>query len=174
MPLRVIAGLLVAGLCLAGCASAGGARPSPFPTPATPSGVYPEPLPADVHSFSTAAFLNAARGFTGVKYQLGGASPRTGFDCSGYVQYVFGLYRIPVPRTVGEQYRAGRAVSGLIKPGDLLFFRTNGPKAGITHVALALGPDEFIHAPAESGVVRIEHLSAPYWRARYAGARRIL
>lgn len=174
MPLRLMAGLLLAGLCLSGCASAGRARPSPFPTPPPPTGLYPEPLPADVHSFSTAAFLNAARGLAGVKYVSGGASPKTGFDCSGYVQYVFALFRIPLPRTVSEQLRSGRVVTGLVKPGDLLFFKTNGPKGGITHVALALGPDEFIHAPAESGVVRIEHLTGAYWKSRYAGARRIL
>lgn len=174
MAYRVIAGLLLAGLCLSGCASAGAARPSPFPNPPAASGVYPDPLPADVHSFSTASFLNAARGLTGVKYQLGGASPKSGFDCSGYVQYVFSLFRIPVPRTVGEQYRAGRTVKGLIKPGDLLFFRTNGPGGGVTHVALALGPEEFIHAPAESGAVRIERLTGAYWRSRYVGARRVL
>lgn len=174
MRLRAIMGLLLGGLCLSGCATTGAARPSPFPAPPSPTGVYPESLPADVHSFSSASFLNAARGLTGVRYQLGGTSPRTGFDCSGYVQYVFALFRITVPRTVGEQYRAGRAVTGLLKPGDLLFFKTNGPGGGVTHVALALGPDEFIHAPAESGTVRIEHLGGAYWRSRYAGARRIL
>jgi murein DD-endopeptidase len=117
--------------------------------------------------------LTAAQRLAGVRYQMGGDSPTTGFDCSGYVRYVFGLFRIPLPRTVSEQFRSGQAVKGTtIKPGDLLFFKTIGSQ--VSHVALALGPDEFIHAPAGSGVVRTEKLSSPYWRTRFVGSRRIL
>jgi cell wall-associated NlpC family hydrolase len=174
MRLRAIPWIIGLGVALSGCASAGnGLRPSPFPMPAAPPAIYPEPLAPSVRSFSTAAFVTAARQLSGVRYQLGGESPVTGFDCSGYVQYVFRLFRVTVPRTVAEQYRAGRpAKSQAIRAGDLLFFRTSG--SSVSHVALAIGPDEFIHAPAESGVVRTEKLSSPYWHARFVGARRIL
>jgi len=161
-------------MAVSACASTGTApRPSPFPTPAAPPAIYPEPLAPSVNSFSTASFVAAARTLTGVRYQLGGDSPATGFDCSGYVRYVYGLFRIRVPRTVAEQYQAGKPAKGkAIKAGDLLFFRTTG--RGVSHVALAIGPDEFIHAPAELGAVRMEKLSSPYWHARFIGARRIL
>lgn len=145
---------------------------SPYPAPAAPSGIYPQPLAPSVHSFSTASFVETARQLLGVKYVMGGDSPATGFDCSGYVHYVYGLFRIPIPRTVDDQFKAGKPARNDIRAGDLLFFKTSGNS--ISHVALALGPDEFIHAPNSQGVVRIEKLSSPYWHARFAGARRIL
>lgn len=168
------AAVWVIALTVSACASTGTVpRPSPFPMPSHPASLYPEPLAPSVHSFSISSFVEAAQKLQGVKYVLGGDSPSTGFDCSGYTRYVYGLFRIPIPRTVGEQYRIGRPASGkAIKPGDLLFFTTTGP--GATHVALAIGPDEFVHAPTESGVVRTEKLSSPYWHARFLGARRIL
>lgn len=174
MTLRVAAWILLGGMALSGCASTGGTlRPSPFPTPASPPNVYPAPLAPTVKSFSTDAFVKAAKALMGVKYHMGGESPATGFDCSGYVRYVFGLFRIPLPRTVSEQFAAGKpATVKTIRPGDLLFFKIAGSR--ISHVALAVGPDEFIHAPATSGVVRTEKLSSPYWRTRFVGARRIL
>ena len=174
MPLRSAAWILAFGLTVSACASTGtGPRPSPFPNPAAAPAIYPEPLGTTVRSFSTASFIATARQLTGVRYQLGGETPATGFDCSGYVKYVFGLFRIAVPRTVMEQYQAGTPTRGsVIKAGDLLFFKINGKD--ISHVALAIGPDEFIHAPNELGVVRVEKLSSPYWHARFAGARRIL
>jgi len=169
-----MAWVVALGMAVSACASAGGTlRPSPFPMPAAPPAIYPEPLAPSATSFSTASFVEAARQLTGIRYQLGGNSPATGFDCSGYVRYVFGLFRIQVPRTVAEQFQTGKPASGqTIKAGDLLFFRTSG--TGVSHVALAVGPDEFIHAPAEAGAVRIERLSSPYWHARFVGARRIL
>ncbi|MBP6715523.1 MAG: C40 family peptidase [Acidobacteria bacterium] len=174
MSFRVAAWILLGGIALSGCASGGAVlRPSPFPTPASAPNVYPAPLAPSVKSFSTDSFLHAAKALTGVRYRMGGESPATGFDCSGYVRYVFGLFRIPLPRTVSEQFAAGKPAGGkVIRPGDLLFFKIAGSR--ISHVALAVGPDEFIHAPAESGVVRTEKLSSPYWRARFVGARRIL
>lgn len=174
--------VVAAAVSVSACAtanSAGVARPSPFPEPAgrpavfqpTPAG--PAPLPSSATSFSTASFLAAAEQLRGVRYHLGGDSPKTGFDCSGYTQYVFGLYRIRLPRTVIEQYRAGKPAGKAIRAGDLLFFRMGGAHSPVSHVALALGPDEFIHAPGADGAVRTEKLS-PYWRTRFVTARRIL
>ena len=166
--------VLVAGIALSACASAGAPRPNPFPEPASKPAIYPEPLDPKVRSFSTSAFLAAAERLRGVPYQLGGDSPKTGFDCSGYTKYVFGLYRIQIPRTVIEQFHAGKPAGNTIRPGDLLFFRMAGPKSPISHVALALSADEFIHSPGADGVVRSEKLSSPYWRSRFVAARRIL
>ncbi len=171
---------------LSACAtanSAGVARPSPFPEPSGKPAIF-APAPSAVEGpsaversnikpFSTSSLLASAEKLRGIPYQMGGDSPKTGFDCSGYTQYVYGLYRIALPRTVAEQFHAGKPAVGAIRPGDLLFFKMSGPRSPVSHVALALGNDEFIHAPGADGVVRTEKLS-PYWRSRLTTVRRIL
>jgi cell wall-associated NlpC family hydrolase len=73
---------------------------------------------------------------------------------------------------VSDQFRLGRVVKpDELSAGDLVFFTTVAP--GASHVAIALGGDEFIHAPSTAGVVRVERLSAPYWSQRFVGARRV-
>jgi cell wall-associated NlpC family hydrolase len=107
----------------------------------------------------------------GIPYRNGGADPQ-GFDCSGFTQYVYARYGIALPRQVHEQFGWGRPVhSDEIAAGDLLFFTTVAP--GPTHVAIAVGGDQFVHAPSSTGVVRVERLSTTYWATRYLGARRI-
>ncbi|MGE5834554.1 MAG: C40 family peptidase [Acidobacteriota bacterium] len=124
--------------------------------------------------------VQTALAMQGIPYRSGGENPSTGFDCSGFVRYVFGDHGIDVPRTVREQFAYGRKIDDRdIQPGDLLFFSTESP--GATHVAIAIdaayarATEErpFIHAPGENGVVRIEALGAPYWRSRFVGARRL-
>jgi cell wall-associated NlpC family hydrolase len=107
----------------------------------------------------------------GAPYRNGGSDP-SGFDCSGFVTYVFGQSGIALPRTVGELSREGREVNGPLEPGDLVFFTTIAP--GASHVGIAIGGDEFVHAPSTSGQVRVERLGAPYWSTRFVGARRVL
>jgi cell wall-associated NlpC family hydrolase len=98
--------------------------------------------------------VNTALGFRGIPYRNGGSEP-TGFDCSGFVRYVFGLYGTWLPREVRDQYGAGYQVPpDDIKAGDLLFFET--VTRGPSHVGLALGDNRFVHAPSSSGVVRVE------------------
>lgn len=175
---------------LSACATAGSTgvvHPNPFPEPAGRPAIF-QPAPNDLprakpggaegpgpldRAFSTGSLLASAEKLRGIPYQLGGDSPKTGFDCSGYTQYVYGLYRIALPRTVAEQFQAGKPAAGAIRPGDLLFFRMNGPKSPVSHVALAISGDEFIHAPGADGVVRTERLST-YWRSRLTTVRRIL
>ena len=94
----------------------------------------------------TAQILDTALGLRGIAYRLGGEDPASGFDCSGFVRYVFGQHQLDVPRTVAEQFAAGQDVApDRIRAGDLVFFRHRGP----THVGIALGPGsgEFVHAP---------------------------
>jgi cell wall-associated NlpC family hydrolase len=108
----------------------------------------------------------------GTPYRNGGADP-SGFDCSGFVQYVFAQHGIFVPRKVIEQFRQGKDVQATqIEAGDLVFFTTVAP--GASHVGIALGGDTFVHAPSTTGEVRIERLSAPYWSTRFVGARRVI
>jgi cell wall-associated NlpC family hydrolase len=109
--------------------------------------------------------------FRGAPYRNGGNDP-SGFDCSGFVTYVFAQHGIFVPRTVSEQYQAGRSVpSDQLEPGDLVFFAT--VSRGASHVGIAIGGDEFVHAPSGHGEVRVERLSASYWASRFVGARRV-
>ena len=85
---------------------------------------------------------------------------------------MFAQYGVTLPREVREQYREGVAVDArALAPGDLLFFATTDP--GVSHVAILVGGDEFVHAPSSTGVVRVEHLSASYWAPRFLGARRL-
>ena len=108
----------------------------------------------------------------GAPYRNGGSDP-AGFDCSGFVSYVFGQNGVAVPRTVTEQFRAGRQVAGpQLEAGDLVFFSTVTP--GASHVGISIGGDEFVHAPSSKGEVRVERMSASYWATRFVGARRVL
>jgi peptidoglycan DL-endopeptidase CwlO len=117
------------------------------------------------------ALAGTALGFRGIPYRNGGSDP-SGFDCSGFTQYVFAQYGIALPREVREQFRVGTAVQpDDLAVGDIIFFTTTDP--GPSHVAIAIGGDEFVHAPSSTGVVRVEHLSSSYWSPRYLGARRV-
>ncbi len=115
--------------------------------------------------------MGTALALRGTPYRNGGADPN-GFDCSGFTQFVFAQYGLSLPREVREQYLVGQSVNPRdLAPGDVLFFTTTAP--GPSHVAIAIGGDQFVHAPSSTGVVRVEHLSSTYWSPRYLGARRI-
>jgi cell wall-associated NlpC family hydrolase len=115
--------------------------------------------------------IATALSLQGAPYRHGG-SDRSGFDCSGLVQYVLAQHGIGHPRSVADQFAAGTPVAPAeVRPGDLVFFATS--TAGPSHVGIAIGGDAFVHAPSSRGVVRTESLSAPYWRERYLAARRV-
>jgi cell wall-associated NlpC family hydrolase len=121
---------------------------------------------------SGAAVLAQARNYTGVAYRNGGASP-AGFDCSGFVQYLFAQHGVALPRTAERQFEIGRKIGDrALAAGDLVFFRTNGHR--VSHVGVATGTGGFIHAPNARSRVRVDRLDAEYWADRYAGARRIV
>jgi cell wall-associated NlpC family hydrolase len=117
----------------------------------------------------SSAVLATAMSLTGIPYRLGGADP-SGFDCSGFVQYVLRQHGIGMPRTVIEQFGVGSEPTG-VEAGDLVFFQTVGSKA--SHVGIAIDGGSFVHAPNSRGVVRVERLDAPYWMGRFVGARRV-
>jgi cell wall-associated NlpC family hydrolase len=107
----------------------------------------------------------------GIPYRNGGSDP-SGFDCSGFVQWVFAQNGVPLPREVREQYDAGQKIDLRdLQPGDLLFFQT--VSRGASHVGVAVGGEQFVHAPSSTGVVRVERYTASYWSRRFVGARRI-
>ena len=107
----------------------------------------------------------------GTRYRDGGDGP-DGFDCSGFTQYVFAQHGIALPRDVQTQSQLGQNVEpSELAMGDLVFFSTVA--RGASHVGIAIGGDQFVHAPSSAGVVRVEHLSAGYWSQRFVAARRI-
>ena len=116
--------------------------------------------------------MGTALELRGVPYRNGGADLK-GFDCSGFTQYVFAQHGVSLPRAVRDQFSMAtqQVTPNDLEPGDLLFFTTTEP--GASHVAIAVGGDEFIHAPSSTGVVRVERLSARYWADRFVGARRV-
>ena len=160
----VLLGLLVS---VSACASKG-AAPRPFPkAPSPPSAQVLPPLPEPERT----ALLETALSYRGVPYRNGGSDP-SGFDCSGFVQWVFAQNGLRLPREVRDQYQLGSAVdSDAVQPGDLVFFET--VSRGASHVGIALGGNEFVHAPSSRGVVRVESFTVDYWKRRYVGARRV-
>jgi cell wall-associated NlpC family hydrolase len=168
----------LASATLTGACASTGAVPRPFPVPggpsshdAPPAAATPAPAPRPKALVDSYALTGTALSLRGTPYRNGGADP-SGFDCSGFTQYVFGSHGIPLPREVKEQFSTGRAVRPEeIAPGDLVFFTTVAP--GASHVGISLGGDEFVHAPSSTGVVRVEHVSARYWSQRFVGARRV-
>jgi cell wall-associated NlpC family hydrolase len=154
----------------AGCASGGRVpKPEPFPAanvPAVPDVSNQVPIPGT-------ALLMTALSLRGIPYVNGGSDPSRGFDCSGFVQWVFAQHGTPLAREVREQYGEGRKISRAdVQPGDLVFFQT--VSRGPSHVGIALGTGEFVHAPSSRGVVRVENYTTEYWASRWVGARRIL
>jgi cell wall-associated NlpC family hydrolase len=190
--LRSTGALCVAAL-VTGCASRG-AVPKPFPggtPPATRSAPEPGPGAPEASGAGEAAnspdgglvvrppldgttggfALATALDLRGVPYRNGGSDP-TGFDCSGFVQWVFARNGRALPREVREQYLVGREVElDEVRGGDLLFFDTG--THGASHVGIALDHESFVHAPSSNGVVRIERYTSAYWTRRYLGARRV-
>lgn len=133
-----------------------------------PSGSYSEP------SYNSAAgsdIVSVAKQYMGVPYVWGGTSP-SGFDCSGFVQYVFRQCGYSVTRTADTQYYDGTPVSySSLQPGDLVFFVNTYATSGISHIGIYIGGDQFIHAA--SGGVKISSLNESYYSSRYYGACRV-
>lgn len=121
-----------------------------------------------------------AKKHIGIRYVRGGKGPK-GFDCSGFTSYVFNQFGYSLNPSSGGQYGQGEKITrDEVQPGDLLFFTGRSAKSGrVGHVGMAISNDPetgeitFIHA-AISGGIRIDRVSAPYYAARYIGARRVL
>ena len=115
--------------------------------------------------------IATAKKYIGVPYLWGGTTP-SGFDCSGFLQYVFRQNGINLLRTSKQQYTMGIWVSKAnLQKGDLVFFQTGSN--GISHVGMYIGNGQFIHASSSNGVT-ISSLSNSYWVRTYYGARRVL
>ena len=115
-----------------------------------------------------------AKSLIGTPYHYGGESPKTGFDCSGFVRHVFNHTRgVHLPRTALAISRTGTKIkANQMQPGDLVFYSTQGTP--YSHVGIFLGNAHFIHSPSTGKKVEIVDMSQDYWREHYNGARRIL
>lgn len=114
--------------------------------------------------------IQLAKQFLGTPYKWGGANPKTGFDCSGFVQWLMARKGVKVGRTTYDQIKQGQPVGRKqLKPGDTVFFQKAGD---VHHEGLYIGHGQFIHAPHTGDVIKISSLSDPYYAQQFAGGRR--
>lgn len=117
--------------------------------------------------------IDFAKSFLGTRYVYGGSSPR-GFDCSGFVSYVFSNFGFSLPRTADEQANIGDTVTrDSLEKGDLVFFKTLGSSI-INHVGIYIGDGQFIHASSGAGKVVISPLNEGYYLSHYIKAKRVI
>ncbi|MCZ8518465.1 MULTISPECIES: C40 family peptidase [Paenibacillus] len=114
------------------------------------------------------AILQSAYQYLGTPYAWGGSSPG-GFDCSGYVGYVFGQKGVSLPRTSVEMYQSAGSVVTDLQAGDLVFFAEGGR---VSHVGIYTGNGQFISSASSSGV-SIASITTGYWGRKYVGAKRV-
>lgn len=119
------------------------------------------------------ALIGLAMNLRDIRYVRGGRDPSTGFDCSGFVRYVFAhAIGMQLPTNSASQFLEGLKVKRAdMKPGDLVFFHTHG-KRGISHVGIYIANGEFIHSPTVGKSVQISSLDEDYWAKHFAGAKR--
>jgi peptidoglycan DL-endopeptidase CwlO len=114
-----------------------------------------------------ARVVATAKRYLGIPYRWGGASPSTGFDCSGFVMYIYSKFGVSLPHNAAAQYGYGRAISrSQLRPGDLVFFN------GLSHNGIYVGGGRFIHSPHTGDVVKISSLTG-WYSETYVGARRL-
>jgi len=153
----------------------------------TPRGIPSLPIPVGATSSrrnepaptaSASAVLTTGDVYLGTRYTYGGSTPQSGFDCSGFVQYVYSRNGVTLPRTSRHQATAGRSLAAKLdglRAGDLLFFSQRGD--GVDHVAIYAGNDRILHSSSSGGGVRYDDLSSPrgkWFRDRLVAARRVL
>ena len=145
-----------------GSRSRSASRPSDRRTESTPSSLPGSVAryPASTRTSAGAArVIGTAEDYIGVPYRYGGTSPNSGFDCSGFTQYVFAKQGVRLPRTSYQQAEVGQSISpdwNVVEPGDLVMFEENGR---IGHVAIYAGHNRIIHSSSSGGGVRYDDLS---------------
>ena len=177
VPLRLgLTAWLVLGLALGGCASgrpaadkagpparAGKPDVEPPSTPRSDQGDKPETVTA-----ARERVTRTARRYLGAPYAWGGTSP-AGFDCSGFVMYVYAKVGLSLPHNAAAQYAYGTPVRrDQLRPGDLVFFDD------LRHNGIYIGDGRFIHSRQSGKRVSISLLAGPWYAEQYVGARRLL
>lgn len=176
--LVAVAGVVGIGGCTFSVAGVPVTLPLPDPT-REPSRREPSrrPVPTTTGSASAVRVLASADDYLGVKYRWGGTSPRTGFDCSGYVQYVYDREGVRLPRTSRQQAVAGTRRPtrwDAAGPGDLVMFAN--PGEAISHVAFYAGNGRILHSSSSGGGVRYDDLETKrgrWYRERLVAVRRV-
>ncbi len=154
---------------------------------ADPEAVTAEPIEqqlpefADDESYELPALADSLleRGFTlvGTPYRYGGSSRKTGFDCSGFVSFLFRKEAgIELPRSTREMINldAPKIKRSELEPGDVVFFNNRG-RGQVSHAGIYIGGDQFIHSSSSrSGGVRVDSLDDKYWRSSFMQAKRVL
>lgn len=136
---------------------------------------------ADDESYELPALADSVleRGFTlvGTPYRYGGSSRKTGFDCSGFVSFLFRKEAgIELPRSTREMINldAPKIKRSELEPGDVVFFNNRG-RGQVSHAGIYIGGDRFIHSSSSrSGGVRVDSLDDKYWRSSFMQAKRVL
>ena len=125
-----------------------------------------------------ARVVSTADRYVGTRYVYGGETPSGGFDCSGFVQYVFAKHGVELPRTSRQQVTAGRKVTGgaaALRPGDLMLFASTG--GAVDHVAIYAGEGRILHSSRSGDGVAYDDLSSPrgqWFLARHVASRRVV
>lgn len=123
------------------------------------------------------SLLELGRSLIGTRYRYGGTSVQSGFDCSGFVGYVFREeIGLELPRSTRELINldAPKVARSDLEPGDLILFNDRG-RGRVSHAGIYLGDDQFIHSSSSrSGGVRIDSLDDSYWNRSYLQAKRVL
>lgn len=152
-----------------------GRRPAPPVHPASSFPLLKGTLPPDVRDNPV---VSIALRYLGVRYTWGGARPKTGFDCSGLVQYVFAQLGVLLPHFAAAQWDSPDAVwvpPNRLQPGDLVFFTgSDGTRKAPGHVGIYVGDGYLIDAPHTGAVVRIDSFNDRWYAKNYVGARRIV
>ena len=158
--------------------------------PSTAASVFEEELATeqDLEAFSSSTkpyelpaladnILERGMSLIGTRYRFGGTSEKSGFDCSGFIGYLFREEAgMNLPRSTREMINvdAPKVARNKLKPGDLLFFSTNG-RGRVSHAGIYLGDNQFIHSSSRrSGGVRIDSLGDRYWSKTFIEAKRAL
>jgi cell wall-associated NlpC family hydrolase len=156
--------LLIATLLLSGCASESTRSRAAF---------LLKDFSSDQKTLNSnqSQVLSLAQSLLGTPYRFGGTTPN-GFDCSGYVSYVFkNAVGLSMPRMAREQAQEGEVVSDSLQMADLVVFRIS---KNDWHTGIYLDHGRFLHAPSRHGEVNIQDMRLPYWKKHFWGARRLL
>jgi peptidoglycan DL-endopeptidase CwlO len=142
--------------------------PTATATAPAPSGPAPDAVIGAAPPARYGGVVGIAMQYLGTPYRWGGSSPSTGFDCSGFVMYVFAQVGVSLPHNAAAQYGYGSPVSRSdLQPGDLVFFN------GLGHNGIYIGGGQFIHSPHTGDVVKISSLGDSWYASTYVGARRL-
>jgi hypothetical protein len=148
-------------------------KPSHQLQPVVPKETSEKPVskPAQDNKDMGSIAARTAERFVGIPYRWGGDNVVDGMDCSGFVRAVYNLCGLSIPRTSGEQFKAGDLVAkDDLKDGDLVFFGSSADS--INHVGIYVGGGKFVHAPRRGEEIRITAVNESYFEKRFVGARR--